>query len=167
MRRLSHGDAVFGGLPPEFTHFWLAVGSESTKIVLAHSKTFFKNPTLLQNCIVRVESESGQDTLKKLSSRGKFLSRIVYSMAQIANIQDFLCPGWIWILLKILCILHIWNFKFDLRNGFKFYENSNYQLWPDQPVHSRLSTPSVRSTHNGYHKHLCPAGRDVPRSKNK
>ena len=92
MRRLSHGDAVFGGFPPEFTYFWLAVGSESTKIVVAHSKNLFqKYDTFTElHCSRRIRIRSGH--INKMSFRGKFLSRIVYSMAQIANIQDFFVP---------------------------------------------------------------------------
>ena len=30
------------------------------------------------------------------------------------------CQTRIWVLFKILCILHIWDFKFDFRKGFNF-----------------------------------------------
>ena len=50
------------------------------------------------------------------------------------------CKKRIWIHFEILCILHVWNFKFDLRKGFIFFETGNYQAWPDQPVHGSIGS---------------------------
>ena len=50
------------------------------------------------------------------------------------------CQKRIWIHLEILCILHVWNFKFDLRKGFIFFKQTIIIYGETIPVGPNIPT---------------------------